>query len=705
MLLPARHITLTCLMALSPLFTEVIAQDSISTTKKNSFFKSSGTIGLGYDYGFIPFAQSVTPPAGYFKTDGNFSLIIKDIPFNATFFYTNLKNINGLNNYFRVSFDAQAYRQIISERINTGKEKYLKQVPDLQNRYQLLQQKIIGVTHFEKNPEYFFNLPDSLKFPQIPDSLKEVPSVKPDIDIPEIDSAQYLQKFQLFKDSLKNQKEIYLSQSDSISNLIEKYKSLANETVLPFDQQDVDSLKYNTKLERWFGNVRKLDIGMCYPSHSTFLVNNIPVKGLNFEYETSNYYYAITAGTTINNLLFTNNIIQNNLQNTQNLFNFFDFNNPQQGRKIIAAKAGFGKKEGDHFYVGVLYGMGMQSYYYDSTQTVSSNNLKEHNVVMELDGKIKPKKWLELSAVYGKSSIRPLSDESDTANSSLTQLFSSFRSNAMLGKAIFSINKIKTNVSVTVRWIDPFFRSYGVGFMRSDNLRYEIKTDHRFGKKIKAGLYYRKDENNILNFFNYTTILHSGGASVQYRINKQYSLRGNFNPVFQYSFDAANENTYTNQNYIANVSVSYNKRIKRLSMVTNLIGSYYKLFNGASNTNYTNLCLTNAVNYKKFSHSLSASLFMTNGIDSVGGNTFLLYDDVSFAFKNITLTGGVKYSQHLVYGDQFGYNMRVNGRINKNLSLELRGEKLVLGDFYNSIGIDLYRIYPYIWSGRVIINW
>jgi hypothetical protein len=140
-------------------------------------------------------------------------------------------------------------------------------------------------------------------------------------------------------------------------------------------------------------------------------------------------------------------------------------------------------------------------------------------------------------------------------------------------------------------------------------------------------------------------------------------------------------------------------------MVTNLVGSYYKLYNGISNTDFTNLCLSNSINFKKFTHNISVSVFTTKGMDSISGNTFLLYDDISINLKKLTLTGGIKYSNHVLLGDQFGYNLKINTRINKNISFELRGEKLVLGDFYNSIGIDLYRTYPYIWSSRIIINW
>ncbi|MFZ5552556.1 MAG: hypothetical protein ACOZCO_05540, partial [Bacteroidota bacterium] len=550
MKLTAGHSFMVCLLVLS---TEAaIAGTGDSTKTKNKFsFLPSGQISLGYDYGYIPFAQNLTVPSGYFKTEGNFSFLVKELPFNATFFYTDLKNITGLNNYFRVSFDLQSYKQRLRERATSQVEKYTKKISELQKHYQLNQQKLGYFSHVNSNIDSYFKKyyqqnflsakninVDSLQ-PDLPDSISTTYVQNP----LEIDSAQYEQIYSHYRDSIQGRYSELQSQAENITNEIDHLKKLSGQLSHPDPNSliNTDSLIYRNKIEKWFSHVRKLDVGLCYPSYSTFLVNNIPVKGINFEYENNNRFYAFTAGTTINNLLFTNNIIQNNLQNTQNLFNFFDFNNLQQGRRIISGKAGIGKKEGDHIFIGALYAIGQQSYYYDSTQTVINNHTpKEHNVVIELDGSYQVKKWFTLNLVYGKSSIRPLHDESDTTNSNLNQLFSPFRSNAAMGKAIFSLAKIKSTITFSGRWVDPFFRSYGVGFMRSDNFRYEIKTDHQIGKKIKAGLFYRKDENNLLNLFSYTTILHSGGINLQYKLNKHISLRGNFNPVFQYSYNESN---------------------------------------------------------------------------------------------------------------------------------------------------------------------
>lgn len=711
MRIPFRFPFVVCLLVFCASAATAGIGDSTQRHKPLSFLPS-GQISLGYDYGYIPFAQNLRVPTGYFKTEGNFSFVLKELPFTANFFYTDLKNITGLNNYFRVSFDLQSYKQKLRERATSKVTGYTKKIGELQKQQQLIQQKMGYFSHVNANIDSYFkkyyqqysssgiNI-DSLQY-GLPDSLSSPDILNPN----EINSDEYASLFQFYKDSIQNRYQSFKNQSDSLSGQIEQLQSISNQLKNPnlSSLTGADSLIYKNKTEKFFSHLKKFDVGLCYPSYSTFLVSNIPVKGLNVEYEGNNHFYAFTVGTTINNLLFTNNIIQNNLQNTQNLFNFFDFNNLQQGRRIVSGKAGFGKKEGDHFFVGALYAIGQQSYYYD---TVEINGLrpKEHNLVMELDGSVQVKKWLTLNLVYGKSSLRPLNDESDTTNGSLSQLFSPFRSNAALGKAILSLSKINSTITLSGRWVDPFFRSYGIGFMRSDNFRYEIRTDHQLGQKFKAGLYYRKDQNNLLSLFSYTTILHSGGINLQYKVNKHLTLRGNFNPVFQYSYNSIDHSVYSNQNYISTFLASHYTRMKEVSITSNLSSSYYKLYNGFSNTDYINITASNSINYKKISNNFSTSFFKTSGIDSLSGNTLLLYEEFSMQCKRLRTAAGIKYSKNISFGDQFGYSLKVTGQVNKFLSLEVRGEKLVLGDFYNSIGIDQYRAYPYIWSGRVIINW
>src|SRR5690606_15695329 len=98
-----------------------------------------------------------------------------------------------------------------------------------------------------------------------------------------------------------------------------------------------------------------------------------------------NFYIAATHGKTINNIFFTNNLVNNNLNAVRNLYNFFDFNNIEDGRKVTALKLGYGSKEGTHLFVGGLYGVGRVSYF-DSLRTDV-----ERNLVLEMDGRVKYK--------------------------------------------------------------------------------------------------------------------------------------------------------------------------------------------------------------------------------------------------------------------------------------------------------------------------
>jgi hypothetical protein len=91
-----------------------------SVSKLTTFIKATfpqGSITAGYDYGLLPFLVQVNPPPqGNFKTHGNFTIQAKSLPFNASFFYSSVGTISGLNNYFRIQFDAQRYQQHLKEK-------------------------------------------------------------------------------------------------------------------------------------------------------------------------------------------------------------------------------------------------------------------------------------------------------------------------------------------------------------------------------------------------------------------------------------------------------------------------------------------------------------------------------------------------------------------------------------------------------------
>jgi len=110
--------------------------------KKKLLPKTQGNISAGYDYGIIPFAANTTLPLGYYSSQGNVGFSVLGLPLNASYYYSSLKNVAGLNNYFKISFDPPRYQQMLKEKGLKKVEEEKAKLSNLKNLQQSMEQKL-----------------------------------------------------------------------------------------------------------------------------------------------------------------------------------------------------------------------------------------------------------------------------------------------------------------------------------------------------------------------------------------------------------------------------------------------------------------------------------------------------------------------------------------------------------------------------------
>jgi len=694
--------------------------------------KTHGNVSAGYDYGVIPFATNASYPLGYFKTQGNVGISILGLPLLATFYYSDLKNVSGLNNYFRVSFDKTAYDAMLRNKGLSKVEMEAKELSSLSDIKQMLQQKLAFSELYKnglptessltgqlpnlKNNYNGLNT-DSLTKPNVPavsdsallnsakDSLrKKLPStsIKKTTIADSIDKVtSLLHKY----DSLNEKVNQYKSQ---IQKIDEKIKAINNKLAYFKNPQNlIENNPYLKKFQSIMSGVKKLDIGMSYPNYSTFLVSGSSIKGINVEWE-KKFYFAFTYGKTINTVMTTSNLIQNQLQTARNMYNFFDFTNVKDSRKILATKFGYGKKETTHLYAGFLYGLGLPSYVSVSTQTTI-----EKNLVIELDGRVALNKTNTLDIIYGKSALYQdgVNVTGDNSNAQFPFPFSKYRSNAGLLKYTSEFKKTKTKITATGKIVDPFFNSYGVGFMRSDNLRYELKVEQDITSKIKFSGSYRKDRDNLLNTFSCTTDLQTIVANLNVKLNKRFTAKLSYMPVIQNIKPTSNDSGLQTTHHVNNIStvvITYAPKITQVSSFFNAMYSYYQLTGTAGkNNNFQNYNINNTTIFNQhIKANFAFNYFFNNDSDSLNNSTSLFSADVVYATsKGTTVTLGGKYAYNNIIKQQTGGVLKINIPIIKHINLEVFAEKLVLGDFYNNYNISEIKKFPFYCYGKVILSW
>ncbi len=687
-----------------------MGQDTTRSFKKLNTLLPQGNVSVGYDYGYLPFLVQNTPPIGNFKTDGNFQVQLKSLPFQASFYYSSMGTISGLNNHFTVRFDAQKYKQQMLEKLKLNELNRIGSLDSLGKVKQKLKTKL-DYLYLVKDRKVALPIDSSkYSFPEIPnfsidqdsllpdfsfqDSLNlDVPIDTPTIDLPQFEMDDYLDSVGGEIDKL----------SATIAGIEEKVEALKKLNALSQDslmQLETEKIKspWMRKVNKLMSNVQRFDIGMTYPNYSEFLIARIPIRGVNFEYQKKKFYLAFTHGKTVNNIFFTNNVIQNNLNAARNLYNFFDFSNINDGRRVTALKAGIGEKKGTHLHVGFLYGLGKVSY--QDTSLIVDN---EKNLVAEIDGGLKIKKSHFLSFNFGRSAIQ-VNDinfgEEGTLMDKLLDI--NERTNALLGR--YQLRSKRTELALTFRWVDPYFRSFGVGFLRSDNVRYELKYKQKIGKKLTLNTYLRRENDNLLGLYSYQNVLLSYGAGVSYRPTKHWMLKADIRPIALDANNDVDSLSLSNDNLIVNGVVNYNNRLGDTYFNLTGIYSYYQLTLDEQLQVYQNVNVNFTIESANLSNALIFNHYNTSDTSSVPLAS-LLQNNLTYKFKKLSLTGILKGSLSQDNRFDFGYGIGFQLNLYKGFSLKGGFEKLVIGDFYNSIYNSNLLDYPYRATSSLVFRW
>jgi hypothetical protein len=120
----------------------------------------------------------------------------------------------------------------------------------------------------------------------------------------------------------------------------------------------VDGESAVSRYKKFLFDIKKFDIGLCYPSYSNFLIKGAAIKGINVEFENNEYFLAVSHGTSVNTFVNPLNVVESNLNKFKQMFDFLDFSNQDEHRRLTSIMFGYGKKQETHFHVGFLYGIG-----------------------------------------------------------------------------------------------------------------------------------------------------------------------------------------------------------------------------------------------------------------------------------------------------------------------------------------------------------
>lgn len=685
-----------------------------SSRRNNLLSSMKGEVMIGYEYGLLTgyIDPNSFDPLNVFNSRGSLSVEALSLPIDISYNYSSMKNPLGVNNYFRVSLDTDRLKERAASRKNETLKEIDNSIEQLSNKQSALKGRL-GMGEVLKNKlqrEIDLQERELLKYES--DLKDSISSTKTNFKNPSKDSLNKsnIDSLNIKYERVKSNFDRAVALYDTVSKLYKKalgvYESYTSfQTSLEQKKQEVSGLrglydlestksKADGKKESFISSIETFDLGLTYPNTSALSNNSLPVQGLNFEMQRNKWYAAISAGVTMNNLMVTTDVINNKLTNTQNLFNQFDFQNVREKGLLTSVKTGYGTPEGQHYFVGFRYLTNSPSVF------GSTDSLRVPSFAGEIDIRLVPKwvKGMKLDLVYGKTSNRASIVDSVRANA-FSSVFSKDRTNTGLVRVSQSISKVRTNVQASLRWLDPLADTRSLGVLQPNNVRYEVRTNTRLPHNIRVGLNYRQDRNNVANWSDTTIQLNVIGGQINGQINKVLNYFGSLNYLVQETRFA--ESDSRKENYMFGVGVSSTYNINNIKNAITISYNDYLISDTTSTGLYRNISVQNMSKLTFGTNTLSLNYFKMDDPQFPLNTAYVIGDEISVQNKRFVVTLGVKMLHSEEYGNDFGGKLEGEYRFTKQLSWLVRGEKLVLGDFYNYYSRERFERFPYTITTRI----
>ncbi len=685
--------------------------------KKVTKLSLSGTVSSKYSFGLQQFNPTQSPPKGFLIYNGNAIVGLGLLPINVSFQYTDFKDYYGIPKYFKVSLDIPKFKQnLITEKLKgqaaiedsikrytrsqqiIGQQSlYLKSLIDTSEINQ--KRKLLENDEFIKQKLDSELILKSIEYSAIDtsgisDSLKYIYKLRKS----ELDSLQTIQnkltekillgrKYQNDFDSLKNTSNKYTKDYNDITSKIDSLKRIKlqdNPSVLSADYlKSVLNIK-TTKLNGIFDflmHIQKFEIGLCNPNYNLLLVNGIPLKGFNIEYEKKSWRFAVAYGKTIvNPLLNLQRYQYNPLLIQRNAFNYFDFNNDTSSRKLLAAQIGKGEKNGTHFFVGIIEGL-------DNHE--KDSNVLNHVINLDLQWKVNENNLLQFIMSKG-SSIHPIE-----RYDALGAVYRQQSNDGICFNYSSRLSGIGTRLKANVRLLQTHFENYALVFVSGDNLRYNLSATQTINKLLEISINFNSFEDNLLWLYTTRNAIKILGSTLKYTLSKKITITNNLNKASVLKTSRI-ESFQGNNQYINNTLI----QLVLDNSTFILSNNYYNLKLDSLTRNNVKLeqcTFTQTYNSKSLSIQNQCTYFHYNSNDTLK-ESLIFQSGVSQNIKSINYNASILFSgsknNNIVQLD-YGFIVGLKIKIYKGLSSEVFAQKRIQGNYLIGINEDLLRKYPY----------
>ncbi|MBL1281090.1 MAG: hypothetical protein COA33_012490 [Fluviicola sp.] len=700
-------------------FSNELKLDSLFKLKK--LFNFSGELNNGMDYGLLVgyVDTSSSRPFRVLNSNADLQVTSLGLPLNVSYSYSNFRNPLGVNNYFRISVDTDKLKQKSEQKKSELIGNVDSQINDVKNIKSQLTGKLgygeilmerldREINSQKKRLESQKSELQELKSSQVIDSTNVSSKIKDSImSSSKLDSLErkYSQAQKAYQKTIALYDTIYTLYSkakgvytrySNIEQELEEKKEFLNDYSGLVSKKNIETKLESEAVGRKSGiinDIKTLDIGLTYPKTTALSNNSVPIKGLHLELQRKKWYSSVSVGTTVNNLFVSNDIVQNKLVNTQNLFNQFDFQSITEKGFLVNIISGYGTKEGSHIFLGVrhLSNSRVDLALYNNPSTP----VKTPSLGLEIDTRIIPRFLpdTKIDFVYGKTSqTSKLID--GTRKSVVNSLFSNDRTNTGLVKIIQPIKRLKTRITASARWIDPSADMRSLGVLQPNNFRYELRSRHTITRRLNVGLNYRRDQNNVARTSDSTINLNIIGGEINGQIGRIISYFGTVNYLTQSTMSNSLEFDRKN-NYMLGAGISYQYELNDTKNAITFSYNDYLITDSISTNLFRNIGVQNLTFFRKGKNSFSVSYFKSGSDDFEESEAIIIGEEYVYGMKRVKINVGVKFAYNNRLKNDIGFKAGLIASLTDFIEFSLSAEKLILGNFYNSYDRQRFDNFPY----------
>ncbi|MBP9180670.1 MAG: hypothetical protein KBG24_09265 [Bacteroidia bacterium] len=470
------------------------------------------------------------------------------------------------------------------------------------------------------------------------------------------------------------QHELHMQEMKKIEDMLPSLEAYSRDKRVTQEGKSLESGGLKSDMKKYGLNssrinhllaIKRFDIGNTSPDYSELTIKGLSINGINVEYNPGKFYTAFAYGKTVNQFA--------------NPFG----NSFREGRKILAARLGYGEKEGSLICATVMKGWdGNDSYVNDSNFVYYE---PKENTVVSLYGKWKWKEHLQLESEYAGSintarnstaEKNDLIEKPKGLTGMFSQAFSQKGHQAFNVKASSTIKESGTELMLAYRNVQGQYYSFGNPFLRPDNKRTEGKVVQGFFKKqVSLTGSFRRDEDNILSQKQFSTITNLYNYTADFHFRNTPFLVVSYAPSLQH-YKGTDANNYVSKTRVYSVSTGYTCKIRTSFYTLTLLYSNQSFDSRFFNSKYA-VQMYSVAPQVQFKNGLQ--VFGNGTLTQANGNDSMQVKQASagaaFIFKNkMRLTGSLFFTEDKVIQSRTGLQTGWGMPLGKKGRIDLTGE-------------------------------